>query len=129
MTHILLVDDDASILQAYDLLLGLAGHTVVTATDGAHALCVLAGRLNVHDLGTDLLITDLRMPRLNGLGLIREIRQSPVPAIRDIPAILMTGEFSAETQRAGIIAGADLVLPKPCEEDLLLTAINRLLGP
>ena len=125
MARILLVDDDASILEAYQLLLEAEGHTVVTAANGVEAFTILVDRINPRDMGTDLLITDLQMPRLDGLGLIKIVRESSIPVIRDLLAILISGGYLEETQRVGIEAGADMVLPKPC--DYLVAAVNRLL--
>ena len=126
MAQVLLVDDDSALLEITQYLLESQGHSVATATNGEEALAVLMQRLNRFDLGTDLLITDLKMPSVDGLELIRRVRQSTAPVIRDIPTILMSGGPLEETQRLGIIAGADLVLPKPC--DYLITAVNRVLG-
>src|ERR1035441_3121523 len=78
---ILTVDDSASVRQMVKFTLSDAGYTVIEAVDGKDALAKLTRPVN-------LVITDLNMPNLDGIGLIRRIRANP--ACKGIPIIMLT---------------------------------------
>ena len=80
MNTVLLVDDEPSLLDIYTLVLEDLGHVVATAADGEEAL-QLAPRLR-----PDLIITDLMMPRMNGLELCLQLREDP--RLRGVPVII-----------------------------------------
>src|ERR1700690_4195512 len=94
---VLTVDDSASIRQIVKFTLGEAGYTVVEAVDGKDALEKLMSRV-------DLVITDLNMPNLDGIGLIRSARANP--ALRGVPIIMLTTESQASSKQEGKAAGA-----------------------
>ena len=80
---ILTVDDSASVRQMVRFTLSDAGYAVIEAVDGQDALAKLASPVN-------LVITDLNMPNLDGIGLIRGVRANP--ALRGIPILMLTTE-------------------------------------
>lgn len=111
---ILLVEDEVGIRDAFALLLELEGYAVHTAVDGQDALDVLA-RTPV-----DLVITDLMMPRLDGLGLARELHgRSGAP-----PVVLVTAAAGPPARGEGLAA----VLTKPLELGALLQTVAGVLA-
>jgi two-component system response regulator HydG len=113
----LLVDDNASGLAARKTVLEELGHKVLTATSGADALEQFAA----HPF--DLVVTDYRMPRMDGLELIGRLREQ-APAL---PIVLLSG-FTEALGLAEASTGADVVLQKSANEvSHLVRAVNRLL--
>lgn len=116
--RILLVEDSADIRFLMKTGLEGMGHSVVTASDGRAALeLARAGR-------PGLLISDIKMPLMDGYELIRTLRREP--RLRDTPAIALTGfGAKAEIERA-LAAGFDTCLTKPAEPEQIDTAIREL---
>src|SRR5512142_1893059 len=103
--RILVVDDSASVRQVEQLVLSGAGYEVVEAVDGQDGLDKLA-------LGpVHLVLTDLNMPRLDGVGLIRAVRANP--AHRLTPVIMITTESQDARKQEGKAAGATGWIVKP----------------
>src|ERR1700744_960525 len=97
MPTIALVDDDKNILASVTMLLEQEGYTVRTFSDGAAALTGLTGAV------PDLAILDIKMPRMDGLELLRRLRQgSP-----DLPVIFLTSKDEEIDELMGLNAGAD----------------------
>ena len=115
--RILLVDDNANGLAARRTVLEELGHKVITSTSGADALEHFAA----HEI--DLVVTDYKMPRMDGLELISRLRvQSPA-----LPIVLLSG-FTEALGLAEASTGADVVLQKSSHEvSHLVRAVNRLL--
>ena len=94
-SHVLVVDDEALYRQSLVRILSRVGHLVSEARDAAEALSLVAQG------GLDLVLADVRMPGLNGLELVRQIREMDP----DLPCIVVTGfggpESSIEALRAG----------------------------
>ena len=117
MARILVVDDDPLDLMILDSLLTAEGHELVFSEDGASALALYTRQ------EFDLVVTDLVMPRLNGLRLIKEIiRQNPNAAI-----IAISGMSPEQLPRARDY-GAVQTLAKPIDRDELLATIEEALG-
>jgi len=116
---ILTVDDSSSVRQMVRFTLSDAGYTVVEAVDGEDALAKLANPVN-------LVITDLNMPRLDGIGLIRRVRT--IPACKGIPILMLTTESQESRKQEGKAAGATGWIVKPFTPQQLLAIIKRLLG-
>ena len=116
---ILTVDDSATIRQMLTLTLKDAGYEVVEAVDGEDALEKLAGN-PVH-----MVITDLNMPKLDGIGLIREIRK--IPQHRFIPIIMLTTESQESKKQEGKSAGASGWIVKPFKPQQLLSVVRMIL--
>lgn len=112
-------DDSASMRQMVSFTLKKAGFSVMEATDGQDAL----GKL--HSARVDMLITDLNMPVLDGLELIKRVRM--LPQFRYIPIIMLTTESQADKKQAGKAAGATGWIVKPFTQDQLVAVVNRVL--
>jgi two-component system chemotaxis response regulator CheY len=116
---IMTVDDSASVRQLVAFTLRTAGYEVLEAVDGQDALARLKGPVH-------LVITDLNMPRLDGIGLIRSIRG--LPAYKYIPVIMLTTESQDSKKQAGKAAGATGWIVKPFSQDQLLAVVKKVLG-
>src|SRR5271165_5704855 len=108
---ILTVDDSASVRQMVRFTLSDAGYTVIEAVDGRDALAKLNGPVN-------LVITDLNMPNLDGIGLIKSLRANP--AYKGIPIIMLTTESQGSRKQEGKAAGATGWIVKPFATQQLL---------
>jgi two-component system chemotaxis response regulator CheY len=117
---IMTVDDSASVRQMVSFTLKQAGYTVVEAVDGKDALNKLNGS------GVHMIITDLNMPNLDGIGLIRGVRAQS--SYKFIPIILLTTESQIEKKQEGKSAGATGWIVKPFNPDQLLTVVKKVLG-
>ena len=101
--RVLAVDDEPDFLEIYAEVLGGAGYGVETAATGREAVVALArGEF-------DLVVSDIRMPDLDGIRLLRSVRERDL----DLPVILVTGSPSLETALEAIDHGALLYLVKP----------------
>jgi two-component system chemotaxis response regulator CheY len=118
--RILTVDDSASILQVQKLVLTGAGYEVVQAVDGQDAL----GKLNGSPI--HLVLTDLNMPRLDGVGLIRAIRANPVHRL--VPVVMITTESKDSKKQEGKEAGATGWIVKPFTPEQLLAVVRKVIG-
>lgn len=119
MARILAVDDSASMRQIVSLALQGAGHEVVVASDGAEALAI-ARRESV-----DLVITDVNMPNMDGIALVRELRR--LDSYRLTPLLVLTTEASPEKKQQGKSAGATGWVVKPFSSERMLAAIAKVL--
>ena len=119
MASILAVDDSASLRQMVSFTLKSEGHQVVEAADGEEGLQSAKAQT------FDLVITDVNMPRMDGISLIRELRA--LPNYRSVPLLMLTTESSAEKKSAGKAAGATGWIVKPFNPDKLLSVIKRVL--
>jgi len=117
---IMTVDDSASVRQMVSFTLRDAGYDVVEASDGKDALAKLPGKTPA------MVITDLNMPNLDGIGLIRELRAQP--ACKFIPIVMLTTESQAEKKQEGRLAGATGWIVKPFKPDQLLAVVKKVLG-
>ncbi|MEP7207480.1 MAG: ATP-binding protein [Casimicrobiaceae bacterium] len=102
--HVLLADDNAD-MRGYVRRLLSARYDVEAVADGEAALAVIRARR------PDLVLADVMMPRLDGLGLVRALRADP--ALRDIPVMLLSARAGQEARIEGADAGADDYLEKP----------------
>lgn len=116
---IMTVDDSASVRQMVKFTLTEAGYDVVEAVDGADALAKLAGT-EVH-----MVITDLNMPNLDGIGLIQQVRQSA--SHRFTPIIMLTTESQDTKKQEGRAAGATGWIVKPFKPEQLIAVIQKVL--
>lgn len=116
---ILTVDDSASVRQMVKFTLCDAGYTVLEAVDGKDALTKFTSLVN-------LVITDLNMPNLDGIGLIRSLRANPVS--KGIPILMLTTESQESRKQEGKAAGATGWIVKPFTTQQLLAVVKRVLG-
>jgi two-component system chemotaxis response regulator CheY len=119
MAVILAVDDSTSMRKVIAFTLASAGHTVIEAVDGEDGLAKLTS-------GVNLMITDLNMPRLDGIGLIRAARANP--ACKGLPILMLTTESQESRKLEGKAAGATGWIVKPFAAEKLLAAVKRVLG-
>jgi two-component system chemotaxis response regulator CheY len=115
---ILTVDDSASVRQVVAFTLKTAGYEVIEATDGEDAL----GKLDQH---LDMIITDLNMPRLDGLGLIKAVRAHAKQ--KYVPIIMLTTESGAALKQRARTAGATGWIVKPFRPEQLLAVVQKVL--
>lgn len=116
--RILVVDDEPKMRRILELSLKAMGHEVEQAGDGQEALDMLAAG------SFDLLLTDLRMPRLDGIGLLTALRD----AENDIPVIVMTAYGTIETAVAAMKVGAADYVIRPFEMETIEMAVTRALA-
>jgi len=117
--HVLLVDDEEEITDLYAGPLRAAGALVHATFDGAAALEALAGG------SFDVVVSDLDMPHVDGLEMIRRIRASE--ALAPVPAMAITGSTRDAAPRVALDAGFDAFLPKPLGAHALVAALVALL--
>ena len=113
--RVLLVDDNADMRDYVRRLLGRS-YEVETAADGAAALASLRARK------PDLMLSDVMMPGLDGVGLLRAIRADP--GLRELPVILLSARAGDEAKAEGLDAGADDYLAKPFSARELLARVG-----
>lgn len=118
MATILTVDDSPSIRQMIKVVLGPMGHNVVEAGDGAQGLeKAKANR-------PDMVITDLNMPVMNGLDLIKALRA--MPTLTGMPIVFLTTESNDALKQEAKKAGATGWITKPFNQDQLTAVVNKL---
>jgi two-component system, chemotaxis family, chemotaxis protein CheY len=120
MKRIMTVDDSVSVRQMVSFTLKNAGYETVEASDGKDALVKLNGS------GVNMILTDLNMPNLDGIGLIKEVRTKP--EYKFIPIVMLTTESQESKKSEGKSAGATGWIVKPFKPDQLLAVIKKVLG-
>ncbi|MCF6211269.1 MAG: response regulator [Gammaproteobacteria bacterium] len=120
MANILAVDDSASMRQMVVFTLRGAGHQVTEAADGQAALD-LAKRQRF-----DLVLSDVNMPRMDGITLARELRT--LPAFKFTPILMLTTEGGMGKKQEGKAAGATGWIVKPFNPEQLLATIKKVMG-
>ena len=118
---ILVVDDSADHVAMLSLDLQNQGYRVVTATNGEEAVSVAAYTV------PNLILMDVSMPQLDGLGATRRIREQE--ALREIPVIAVTAFGTEGFQRAAYDAGVSGYLTKPIDFNRMHRLVARLLAP
>jgi len=119
MKTILVVEDDETMRELLRLHLTSAGYAVRVASNGIEAGHAVLG------ITPDLIITDVRMPHMDGFELVEALRQDP--AMADIPVIFLTIE--GESYDRGASLGALEYLTKPIQLELLLKKVGKHLPP
>lgn len=114
------VDDSASVRQMVSFTLKGAGYEVVECCDGKDALDKINGA------GVNMVITDLNMPIMNGLELIKSLRAKP--EYKFMPIVFLTTESQPEKKEAAKAAGATGWIVKPFKPDQLLSVVKKVLG-
>ncbi|CAE6776165.1 response regulator [Nitrospira defluvii] len=117
---VLVVDDSPTMRQMVAFTLSSAGYQVVEAGNGKEAV----GKVNG---GTkpDLVVTDLNMPEMDGISLIKEIRK--MPALKFTPILMLTTEASDDKKKAGQAAGATGWIVKPFNPEQMMAVIKKVL--
>ncbi|MGA9378186.1 MAG: response regulator [Phormidium sp.] len=117
---ILVVDDNRDLRAYVSGMLRTSGFQVLIARHGAEGLSLTTER------HPDLIVTDLMMPILSGLDMIRRIRD--LPEVKATPIILLTAKVDEDTRIEGTEQGADIYLAKPFNDRELLAAVRNLLA-
>ena len=120
MTKILAVDDSASMRQMVSFTLQGAGYEVVEASDGQDALN------KAKQNQVDLVLSDVNMPVMDGISLIKQLRT--LPSYKFTPILMLTTESAADKKSEGKAAGATGWIVKPFNPDQLLNTIKKVLG-
>ncbi|TVQ98801.1 MAG: response regulator [Desulfovibrionales bacterium] len=115
--RIMTVDDSSSVRQMVGFTLKDAGYEVLEAVDGKDALTKLSGTV-------DMIITDLNMPNMDGIELIRQVRS--LPDYKFIPIVMLTTESQADKKQAGKDAGATGWIVKPFKPEQLLAVVKKV---
>lgn len=115
---IMVVDDSLSIRQVVSIALKGAGYDVIEACDGKDALTKLTGQ-KVH-----LIVSDVNMPNLDGIGLVKEVKKHP--QYKFTPIMMLTTESGDSKKQEGRDAGAKAWLVKPFQPPALLAAVSKL---
>lgn len=118
---ILIVDDSASLRQVVAIALKGGGYDVIEACDGKDALTKLDGR-KLH-----LIISDVNMPNLDGIGFVKAAKQ--LPAYKFTPIIMLTTEAGEDKKREGQLAGVKAWVVKPFQPAQMLAAVAKLILP
>lgn len=117
---ILVVDDSAAIRQSVSFILEQEGFEVVQAADGNDALAKLGSG------GTEMVITDVNMPNMDGIELVRQIRKNAQHKF--VPIIVLTTESQGSKMEEGKTAGATGWIVKPFDGEKLLGVVRKLIG-
>jgi len=120
MAMILAVDDSSTMRQMLSVTLQNAGHQVIQAEDGLVALDI------AREQKFDLVITDVRMPNMDGITLVSELRK--LPGFEATPLLVLTTESAASKKQAGKAAGATGWIVKPFNKAQLLKVITTTLS-
>ena len=113
---VLLVDDDAALLEVMSIVLSSEGYRVVTAADGAEALREV-GRESL-----DLVVLDVMLPRISGFEVLKKIREKS-----DVPVVMLTAKGQSVDKVVGLELGADDYITKPFDTKELLARIRAIL--
>jgi two-component system, chemotaxis family, chemotaxis protein CheY len=117
----MVVDDSASVRQMVCFTIKNCGYDVVEAKDGQDALAKMNGGNSVN-----MIITDLNMPNLDGIGLIRSVRR--LPSHKFVPIIMLTTESQDSKKLEGKQAGATGWIIKPFKPEQLVAVVKKVLG-
>jgi len=114
----MVVDDSSSIRQVVSIALKGAGYEVIEACDGKDALSKMTGQ-KIH-----LIVSDVNMPNMDGITLVKEVKQ--LPDYKFTPIMMLTTESQDSKKQEGREAGAKAWLVKPFQPPALLSAVARL---
>lgn len=118
--RLLIVDDEPNLLRALEAYLSSEGFDVTTARSGAEALT------NVAQVVPDLIVSDIRMPGMNGYELARHFRDSPRTSL--VPIVFLTAKGETTDRIEGFRAGVDAYVTKPFVPDELVAVIRNIIS-
>lgn len=119
--HILIVDDSKTVRNLVAFIMKKEGFKVTTAEDGLDGLEKLYSLTEV-----DLIVSDVNMPRMDGLTFIKTVREQA--AYRDIPIVVLSTEGQDKDIQTGLTVGANLYMVKPAQPEKLVRNVKMLLG-
>lgn len=114
--QILICDDQQNVRESYKLILGET-YDLVFATTGQDVL------LYLKEKRPDLIVMDIKMPKMDGLTALREIKKD----YKNLPVLIVTGYDSVETASAALTAGASDYIVKPFEPEHISKAVSKFL--
>jgi CheY-like chemotaxis protein len=117
--HILIVEDEESLLKLESILLSSKGYKVTGVRDGLAALG------EIEKSRPDLILLDIMMPGIDGFEVCRRIKENP--DTRDIPIVMLTAKKSTADQARGVEVGADAYMTKPFKSLKIIDVISSLL--
>lgn len=120
MSKILIADDELEVLELCARKVKEAGYEVVTAEDGQEALD------KIYKDSPDVIILDIRMPKLDGFEVLKRLRQKPVPG-KWQPVIIVSALGDLENMKKGYNLEADYYIAKPCGIEVILKGIETML--
>ena len=118
MAHVLIVDDEDKMRHVLSIMLSIKGHTIDQAGDGIEALEM------VKSTPFDMVITDIKMPRMDGMELLEKIKEMEIPC----PVVFITAFATVESAVEAMRQGAVDYITKPFEEDRILLTVEKTLG-
>lgn len=119
--HILIVDDSKTVRNLVAFIMKKEGFKVTAAEDGLDGLEKLYSASEV-----DLIVSDVNMPRMDGLTFIKTVREQE--AYRDIPIVVLSTEGQDKDIQTGLTVGANLYMVKPAQPEKLVRNVKMLLG-
>ncbi len=120
MARILIAEDEPDIRELVAFTLRFAGHEVVTTSNGEEAY------QKAQDMIPDLIMMDVRMPRMTGYDACRAMKQ--IPALKDIPVVFLSAKGQEAEIQSGLEAGAEDYLLKPFAPDQLVERVKTILS-
>jgi CheY-like chemotaxis protein len=117
MTRILFIDDDPLTLETLKKSVELFGHQALLAGSGEQALSLAGSQ------APDLILTDMNLPDIDGLALVRQLKENP--EIASIPVIVLSASPEADAREISLAAGADDFLEKPVRLNKLQSVIDH----
>jgi DNA-binding NarL/FixJ family response regulator len=120
VSRLLVVDDEPHLLRALGACLRSEGYEVTTVSSGAEALVRLAEGV------PDLVVSDIRMPGVDGFALLRQLRSSPRSCL--VPVVFLTAKADMVDRVAGFESGVDAYLTKPFEPEELVAVVASILA-
>ena len=118
---ILVVDDSGSVRNVVSIALRSAGYEVLEASDGLEGMKRLDGR-KLH-----LIISDVNMPRMDGISFLREVKKHP--QYKFTPVMMLTTEAGDDRREQGRTEGAKAWMTKPFQPEKMLMAVQKLVLP
>jgi two-component system alkaline phosphatase synthesis response regulator PhoP len=117
---VLIIDDQPFMIKLIQYNLKKRGYETITETDGLKAL------ENIDNINPDLVILDIRMPRITGTELCRKFREKN--NMKDIPIIILTGQLEGDAEKISRESGATDFMTKPFSPAVLASKMNQYLG-
>jgi CheY-like chemotaxis protein len=118
---VMVIDDEPDVRLIARMVLSAAEFEVIEVADGAAALAELASGRK-----PDVLLLDVRMPNLDGWGLLQRMRDDPT--LDDVPVVVLTADMGARSEAPAILREGDVLITKPYQADDLLHAVHTAVG-
>jgi len=120
MAKILVADDEQDVLEISAKKIQQAGYEVISAKDGQEALD------KIYKDRPDVIILDIRMPKLDGFEVLKRLRENPIPG-KWQPVIIVSALGDLENMKKGYNLEADYYIAKPCDVEVILKGIDTML--